>query len=481
MNRAADLSVGSIPAHFRRMAIPTAIGMVFTTLYNVVDMFFAGLISTDALAGLSISFQVFFILVSLGFGVNAAMGALIGIALGAKRPARAKRVALQGLGYAAIASVALAALGYLAVPWLLAAVSESGSYRDAAHSYLQILLLSTPSFLVAFGANGILTAQGDAVSMQRAQIAAFFGNVTLNPLLVFGIPGLFGGLGFDGIALATVICQSGVMAFIVFRVFRSGVMQAPTRPSYRPIGRIYLEITSLALPTSSAMIVTMIGAFVVQMFLKEFGPEALAAYGVGLRIEQMLLLPAFGLTFSLLPIAAQNFGAVEYDRVREAFIFCCKAGAAIMFVGSLILWFAGRPAVSVFTSDPEVVRIGGDYLNVDGFILPIYIVLFSMNSLLQALKRPIWTLWIGVFRQILGIAAFVSLYVLVLDMGTWGVWFGIATSVVAGLVLALFVTNRVAKKEIGGLFKRQRKDELADAEQGVWRARKPGGDRWNGR
>ena len=90
----------------------------------------------------------------------------------------------------------------------------------------------------------------------------------------------------------------------------------------------------------------------------------------------------------------------------------------------------------------------------DGFILPVYILLFAMNSLLQALKRPIWTLWIGVFRQGLGIAAFVSLFVLVLGMDTWGVWFGIASSVIAGLGLALAVTSRVAKKEIGGLFRR---------------------------
>ena len=93
MSQTYDLSKGSIPGHFRRMAVPTAIGMVFTTLYNVVDMYFAGLISTDALAGLAISFQVFFILISIGFGVNSAMGALVGNAIGARRPRRAKRIA----------------------------------------------------------------------------------------------------------------------------------------------------------------------------------------------------------------------------------------------------------------------------------------------------------------------------------------------------------------------------------------------------
>jgi len=112
--------------------------------------------------------------------------------------------------------------------------------------------------------------------------------------------------------------------------------------------------------------------------------------------------------------------------------------------------------VSVFTEDPDVVRLGGDYLNVDGFILPLYLLLFAMNSLMQALRRPIWTVWIGIYRQGIGIAMFSALYVFVLDMGTWGVWFGIATSVLTGLLLALFITARVASREIGGLFRRGR-------------------------
>ena len=449
-----DLSTGSISMHFRNIAIPSAVGLIFTTLYNVVDMFFAGQISTDALAGLAISFQIFFILIASGLGINSAMGAIVGGAIGAKNLQRAKEVACQGVTYSIGASVLLGVLGYVLLPLALRIVSEDDSYRDAASSYLGWLLFATPSFLVAFGANGILTAQGDAVSMQRAQIAAFFANLGLNPLLIFGIPGVIDGIGFNGIALSTIICQTGVLAYILFRVANSGIMKNDARATFTPNWFTVREITSQALPPTSAMVVMMIGGFIVQYFLKDFGPEALAAYGVGLRVEQMLLLPGFSLTIALLPIAAQNFGAVEYDRVREAFAFCCKAGVVVMLCGSLILWFAARPAMGLFSSDPEVVRIGGDYLNVDGFILPVYILLFAMNSLLQALRRPMWTLWIGLYRQGFGIALFVSVFVLILNMDTWGVWFGIAASVLSGFALALHLTSKVAQMEIGGLFRR---------------------------
>ncbi|PKL74369.1 MAG: hypothetical protein CVV27_20860 [Candidatus Melainabacteria bacterium HGW-Melainabacteria-1] len=158
-----------------------------------------------------------------------------------------------------------------------------------------MLLLATPGFLLGFAANGILTAQGDTVSMQRAQIAAFFANLVLNPLFIFGLPGLVGGIGFNGIAAATVLSQTGVMVFILWRVMRSSVMDPGLPARWRPRLADWREITGQAMPATFAMLVMLIAGFVVQFYLRAFGPAAQAAYGVALRIEQLILLPGFGL------------------------------------------------------------------------------------------------------------------------------------------------------------------------------------------
>ena len=92
-----DLTKGSLSLHFRRLAIPAAIGLVFTTMHNVVDVFFAGLIGTDAQAGLAISFQAFFLFITFGFGLSSAMTALVGNALGAKKPDEARLVAAMSV------------------------------------------------------------------------------------------------------------------------------------------------------------------------------------------------------------------------------------------------------------------------------------------------------------------------------------------------------------------------------------------------
>ena len=316
-----------------------------------------------------------------------------------------------------------------------------------------VLIISMPSFVMAYGLNGILQANGDTVSMQRALIGAFFANLGLNPVLVFGIPTIFDGLGFNGIATATVISQTGVMVYIGRQLWRSGLCASDKFSAFLPNLHLYKLIFAQLLPTTFTMLVMFTAGFIVQIYLKEFGPSAVAAYGVALRVEQLFLLPVFGLTGALLPIASQNFGAGDAQRVRQALFTCWKFGWIFMFVACPVLYFAAPVLMRAFTPDPAVIEVGVSYLRVDGFILPIYMMLFAINSFLQALKRPIWTFWIGVYRQAFGVAFFVYVYVMLFHAGVMGVWFGIATAVVTGLMISLVVAEYVARDTIGGLLR----------------------------
>ncbi|MEM9583990.1 MAG: MATE family efflux transporter [Pseudomonadota bacterium] len=449
--RDEDLTEGPISGHFRTLAIPAAMGMLFSTLYNVVDVYFAGQLSTDAQAGLSIGFQAFFIIMAVGFGTGSAMSALVGNARGQKNDADARRYAMQGLSFAICATLILIVVGALLGPSLITLVSEPGAYRDAAMNYFYWLLAALPGFLIAYSANGILQAHGNTVTMQRAMMVAFFANIGLNPLFIYGIPGLVPGLGLNGIALATIVSQTGVMLYVLRAVLNLRVIKGVGAAALSPDIVTYRDIFLQMIPTASAMMVMFISGFVVQFALKGFGGHAIAAYGIALRIEQILLLPVLGMTGALLPIAAQNFGAGNHDRVREAVWFCWKTGL-IMTVGAApVLWFGGGTAMSFFTDDQPVIDVGVSYLRVDSFLFAVYMMLFSINSLLQALKRPIWTLWISIYRQGFGVAFFVWLLVGVVGMDVWGVWLGIAVAVTSGWVIALFIAAHVAAQEIGGL------------------------------
>ena len=379
--RKDDLTTGSMASHFRALAIPAAFGMLFATLYNVVDVYWAGRLSTDAQAGLAIGFQAFFILMAVGFGLSSALSALVSNAKGSKDAEQTQTFIAQGLIYGVIATVVLMIVGWFLGPILITLVSEPGAYRDAALGYFHWLIFALPGFFLAYGGNGILQAHGDSRSMQRALTVAFFVNIGLNPLLMFGIDGVWGGMGFNGIAVATIFSQTAVMVFIISRILKLDAMQSVTRASFRPIHDIFAQITAQLIPASSAMMVMFVSGFVVQFALKEFGGAAVAAYGVALRIEQILLLPVLGMTGALLPIAGQNFGAKDFDRVRAALRFCWMTGFAMAVVATPVLLFAGGWAISLFSDDPEVIRIGSSYLRVDAFLFPIYMMLFSINSL----------------------------------------------------------------------------------------------------
>jgi len=241
------------------------------------------------------------------------------------------------------------------------------------------------------------------------------------------------------------------MLFVLRAVFRLRILQDPKSGDFIPRTRRFKEIFLQMIPTASAMLVMFASGFVVQFALKGFGEHAIAAYGIALRIEQILLLPVLGMTGALLPIAAQNFGAQNHDRVRSALWFCWKLGLAMTIAAAPVLWFGGGLAMSLFTDDPEVIAVGISYLRVDCFLFILYMMLFSINSLLQALKRPVWTLWISLYRQGFGVAFFIWLLVGVVGMDVWGVWLGIALAVFTGWIIAIAIAARVAQAEIGGL------------------------------
>jgi len=454
MSRDIDLTTGPLWQHFRSMALPAAIGMTFSTLYNVVDVYFAGRISTVAQAGLGISFQVFMLMVALGFGLGTAMSALTGNAIGARDDRAGRAVVMQGISLALIGSLILMFVGTWLAPLLLTITSEPGEYREAANRYFKVLVFALPGFVVAYGANGILQAMGDTRSMQRALVVAFFANVILNPLFIYGVPGVVSGIGFDGIALSTVMSQSGVALYILWRISQSRFGFDWHLNELKPDVARYLEILRQVIPSSFAMLVMIFVGFVIQYYLKRFGASAVAAYGVALRVEQLFLLPAFGLTGALLPIAAQNFGASDPERVRRAFYVCIGIGLAYMMFASPVLWIGARQLMQFFAQDAEVVEIGISYLHVDSVIFPAYLILFALNSWLLAMKKPKSVLLIGLYRQAFAVPLFVWLFVSVWGFGVVGVWYGVAASVLSGLVVSVAVAHFTTKTLVGGLISR---------------------------
>jgi len=444
---ANDLTTAPIPVLIRRLAIPASVGFFFNTMYNVVDTYWAGKLSTEALAALSLSFPVFFTLLAMGTGFSTGATALIGNALGQGDRREAARTASQGLILSLLLAVIVIIVGYLTTPSLFRLLGARAEYLQLCLDYMYVILGGTFVVLPVYMVNGILNAQGDMRSFRDYLIIATVLNIILDPWFMFGGLGL-PAMGVSGIAAATILVQVFGLLFLGRRARRTGLLFRSQGAHWTPDRRVLRAIVGQGVPASLNMMTVALGIFVITYFLSRFGQNAVAAYGVATRIEQIVLLPTIGLNVAALTLAAQNGGAGLFGRVRQAVRKALIYGAGVMVIGSALLFFGAEPLMKLFTKDTEVVAIGARYLRIAAFIEYAYVILFVNTSTLQGLKKPAFALWIGLYRQLAAPIVLFWLTTQVLDMGVDGIWaavFGINWT--AALVAIWYAQKQVRRLE----------------------------------
>jgi putative MATE family efflux protein len=440
-----QLTTQPISGLIRRIGIPASIGYLFHTLFNVVDTYFGGLISTQALASLSLSFPVFFIIIAMGTGLSSGTTALIANALGAGNKEEARVLAVQGISFGLLSSILLTALGLLMSPSLFRILGAKEGYLAMALSYMNTIFCGTGLFVMVYMLNAILNGLGDTRPFRNFLLAGFLMNLVLDPWFIyggFGVPAL----GIAGVAVATLLVELSGCVYLARKAFQSGLVSP--RDVHLMIPRMgpYVQIAQQGFPASLNMMTVGIGIFVITFFVSQFGKEAVAAYGVAVRVEQMVLVPTIGLNIATLTLVAQNNGARLFDRVAETLRSALLYGAVLMAIGASALLAGASLLVGCFSEDPAVIGIGARYLRIDALALYAYVILFVNVAALQGMKRPMFGLWIGLYRQI--VAPFVVFWFLTKFLGVglqgigWGIW-GITWSAAA---YSFFYTRRVLKK-----------------------------------
>jgi len=415
-----DLRKDPVPTVIRTLALPASIGMLFSTLLTVTDTWYAGMLSPTALAALSLAGPVFFLVMTLGIGIGQATNALVGNRLGADEPEAARRLAIQSIVFATFTSLAGAVIAWRSTPWLFATMGGEAPYLEPATAYITVVLLGTAFFALALVVNAILNTRGDTTSYRNAQIVAFVANLGLDPLFIFVFE-----LGVVGVAVATICVQGGAVLWLLHKASKLDFMAGPSRREFVPDVASWIEIARQSLPTSASMMLVAIGSLVIVSFVSGFGESAMAAYGIALRVEQLILLPTIGINIAVLSMTGVNLGAEQYDRVREIYRTGLLMAALLMLAGGAVLVAFGGPLMSLFTDDEDVRSIGRVYLYFEAAILPAYALTFLSTASLQGLKRPEIALYFNLARQLVGPLCLFWLAVEVLDTGITGLWWSI--------------------------------------------------------
>ena len=425
-----DLVRDPITRLIRQIAVPFALGMIFNTMFNVTDTFYAGRLSTDSLAALSLSFPMFFLVLGPGMGIQTGASALISNALGAGDRRRAVQYQIQAILLAGIVTVVVSVALNIALPAMYRFFGADGEVLAGGLRYMRVIASGGLVIALAQVLNAGLVARGDTRAFRNVLIAIALLNVGLDPVLMFGVSigdtTLIPRMQEAGTALATVLLQGVGLGYLIVRGRREGVYDGAVRSDWRPRGDLIRDLVGQSAPATLDFLIMTLGSFVINYFVSDFGRNPIAAYGASLRIEQIALLPLFGISTALSTLVGQNNGAGRLDRVDESFRTSVRISvfAAVAILTPVLL--AAGSLLRLFTDTAEVVAIGRRYLYIQGITYFSYILMNLSNAVLRGLKRPIMIMWVGVYRQIAAPFAVFPFLAYVLGMRVDGVFWGLA-------------------------------------------------------
>ena len=400
MEQKLNFTKDKIPYLLKKIAIPAATGTLFQSLYTLVDTFYAGKISANALVALSKAFPISFIIISFGVGILAGTTSLIANALGEKKQSKAASYLAQSVLYSFLIYILVTFLGLYSASDILNFMGTEEINILLTLEYIQIIFIGSIFFFLQVSLNSVLNAEGDTRSYRNILIISFFLNIFLNPLFVFGF-GIIPAFGVSGLAIATIICQLISLLYILTKVLKTDLAQLLNLKFFIVKINLILDLFKQGMPITLSLMLIGLGIYNILFFVSKFGDIATAGYGVALRIEQLLLLPTIGLNTAVLSITGQNFGAKEYDRIGEVYYKAIFYGALIMLIAGLFIFFSGNFLIQLFSNDPEVLYYGVQYLKIAALIGPVYPIFFITNAFFQGIKKPIYSTFINLFRIVI--------------------------------------------------------------------------------
>ncbi|GAB7022139.1 MATE family efflux transporter [Salidesulfovibrio brasiliensis] len=447
MNNTGDLTTGSIPRHIRNLAIPASIGLFFNTMYNVVDTWFAGRIGTEAQAALSLSLPVFFLVIALGSGISVGSTALIGEALGAKERDKAAFLSIQAVAFGVMIGLLLVLFGPMMARPLFGFMGASEAYLDTCMEYMTPIFIGAPLFLMVYMFNAILQAAGDTRPYRNFLILGAGLNCILDPWYIFGGFGM-PAMGVAGVAWATVTVQGVGVVYLGYKARKTGLLKTGRGRNLIPSPIHFAQIAGQGFPASVNFLTIGIGMFVINHFVSDFGKSAVAAYGVAMRVEQVALMPSIGLNVAALAMAAQNHGAKHYERIRESMHRSIKYGAMLTLPAAVPILLFAAPFMRFFSNDPDVVRIGAEYLRIDALALFGYVIIFVCTSSLQGMKKPLFAVWLGAWRQAAAPAFLFWLLTRHLSFDISAIWWSVLGIVWTSAAIAWVYAERTLAKRL---------------------------------
>lgn len=391
---ANDLTQGSIGRWLYRLTAPMVLGILSIFLFNLVDTYFISLLGTQPLAAVSFTFPVNMVVMNLAIGLSIATSAVVARSLGQRAHDTAQAWVTSSLYLTICVGLSIAVLGILFHPYIFKLMGASDELMPYISDYMNWWLAGSTLLMVMIVINASIRASGNTKLPSIAMMSSAGMNVILDPIFIFGL-GPIPAMGVKGAAIASVL--SWLTAFIVMYRY----LQKHQLVSYRIPEAIYQywqKLFTLAIPAAITNMLGPIANSILIAWIAGFGTAAVAAFGVGMRIEPLAMIVVMAFTSSLPPFVGQNHGAGEINRIEKAlkkslrFILFWQTGVYLLLV------LIAQPLSAQFSDDADVQHIIQLFL----YMVPLsYIgVGFALltTATINALHKPKVSMLVHVMR-----------------------------------------------------------------------------------
>ena len=382
-----------------KMSVPTIISMLVTSIYNMVDSFFVGHLSTEAVAGVGVAFAYMAFINACGFFFGHGSGNYISRALGARRTENAGRMAATGFLSPLILGAVAGLLALAFSSSLSRALGATEQILPYSNAYLRYIFLATPFMMSSLTLNNQLRLQGNARFGMIGIASGALLNIALDPLFIFVLD-----MGVRGASLATAVSQCFGWCVLLWGTSRKGNVHIRLR-NFTPSKEYYTQIVRGGLPSLARQALSVVATICLNRMAVHYanpGNEAstVAAFSIVTRVIMMSYAIIVGLGQGFQPVCGYNYGAKLYARVKESYLFCLTLSTGVLIVLGTTEYVFAPDIIALFRNeDPELIRVGSHAMRWQCIAFPLMGLCTATNMLLQNINYTWQATFLSMCRQ----------------------------------------------------------------------------------
>ncbi|MGV3075688.1 MATE family efflux transporter [Clostridium baratii] len=419
MNKQKRLGEEPILKLLLSFSIPAIVGMVVNTLYNIIDRMYIGRIEGIgplALTGVGITMPIMTIILAFGMLVGIGTAARVSLKLGEHNKDSAEEHLGNAFTLIIIISIAITILGLMFLDPILGVFGASENTEIYARQYMQIIFIGTIVNMLSFGLNHSIRSDGSPKVAMLSMLIGAITNIILDPVFIFGF-----GMGVRGAAIATVISQILTTVWILqyFTVGKSIIKLKMNNLKLKL--SIIISIFSIGMSPFSMQLAASVVQVLANNSLKEYGGDlAIGAMTIISSVSMIFLMPIFGINQGSQPIIGYNYGAKQYDRVKETVKYGAIAATIIVVIGWIVTQSAPQVLIAIFNNDPELVGIATNGIKIYLFMMPLVGFQVISSNYFQSIGKAKISMFLSLLRQV--ILLIPCILILPKILGLNGIW-----------------------------------------------------------